>query len=294
MSATAPQDPPLVSVALICYRQERFIQRAIAGVLAQQTPFPFELVIGDDASDDHTLALIQAQVHGQPLTVRILPTPQRLGMQQNVHRTVAACQGRYVALLEGDDYWTDPNKLHHQVSFMEAHPDTALCFHPVTLLREPDPQPSGQLPSPQRCQPFSPTAALVEENFIPTSSVLLRRHLWPDFDPRFAHLGLLDWVLWWKLASLGRIGCVDRLMGVYRIHSAGVWSGAAQHRRLHDLRRMAQLIAATAPPTWRQPWRQFAAARSRELFLEALHQDHFPTALYHLIQHLLDRLQALR
>ncbi len=294
MIAAAPPAPPLVSVALICYRQERFIQRAIAGVLAQQTPFPFELVIGDDASDDRTLAIIRAQLHAHPITVRILPTPQRLGMQQNVHRTVAACRGRYVALLEGDDYWLDEKKLVHQVTFMEAHPDTALCFHPVALLREPDTQPSDQLPSPQRCQTFVPTAALVEENFIPTSSVLLQRHLWPDFDPHFAQLGLLDWVLWWKLAALGRIGCVDRLMGVYRIHSGGVWSGAAQHRRLRDLRRMALQIAATALPIWRQPWRQFAAARSRELFLEALHQDRFPPALYHLIHHLHDRLQALR
>lgn len=293
MSESAEQEVPTVSVALICYRHERFIARALEGVLAQRTDFLVELVIGDDCSEDATLAIVHERTHGHSFQVRVLPSETRLGMHQNVHRTVAACRGRYVALLEGDDYWLDENKLAIQVEFMEGRPDAALCFHPVEMREEPGESLIGELPSAHHRGVRHASEALLEENFIPTSSVLLRRSLWPDYDARFAGLGLLDWVLWWKLSLRGEISCVDRLMGAYRLHQGGIWSAAANHRRLRELRRMALIIARTCPPAWRQPWLLFAARRSRDLYYDSVQRARLDTALLYLGRYVFDRLHAL-
>jgi glycosyltransferase involved in cell wall biosynthesis len=292
MTEADEQEVPMVSVALICFRQGRFIARALEGVLAQQTDFLVELVVGDDRSEDATLAIVHERTRGHRFQVRVLPSETRLGMHQNVHRTVAACRGRYVALLEGDDYWLDENKLALQVSLMESRPEAALCFHPVEMREEPGETLIGELPGADRRSVTLAPEALLEENFIPTSSVLLRRSFWPDYDARFACLGLLDWVLWWKLSLQGAVGCVDRLMGVYRVHQGGIWSGAADDRRLRELRRMALIIARTCPPVWRQPWLLFAARRSRDLFYDSILRVRLGTALLHLVRHVFDRLHA--
>lgn len=117
---------PWVSICMITYNHGLYIQQAIESVLMQQCNFPIELVVGEDCSIDDTLQICQkfALTHPQ---IKLLPSEFNLGMSQNSIRTLNACTGKYIAILEGDDYWIDPLKLQKQVDFLEDNKDYGLC-----------------------------------------------------------------------------------------------------------------------------------------------------------------------
>mgnify|MGYP001248218371 CR=1 FL=1 len=118
---------PLVSVHMITYNHEKYIAQAIEGVLMQKTNFLFELVIGEDCSTDSTRVICKEYADRYPNIIKLLPDAgKNLGMMENAIRTTMACTGKYIALCEGDDYWTDPYKLQKQVDFLEAHNDYGL------------------------------------------------------------------------------------------------------------------------------------------------------------------------
>ncbi len=119
---------PLVSVSIIAYNQEQYIEQALDSILAQKTTFPFEVVIGDDASKDSTREICEGYVQRYPNIVRLLPKGPNLGMMKNHIRGIKACKGKYVALLESDDYWIDDYKLQKQVDALEKDEQLTACF----------------------------------------------------------------------------------------------------------------------------------------------------------------------
>ena len=118
-----------LSVLMLAYNQEAFIREALESVLAQQTTFDFEIVIGEDCSTDTTRSIIQSYQAAHPGKIRGLYRAENVGMIENFIQGYRACQGEYIAMLEGDDYWVDPCKLQKQVDFLESHPDFSICFH---------------------------------------------------------------------------------------------------------------------------------------------------------------------
>ena len=135
-AASAGQADVKVSVHMITYNHERFIAQAIEGVLMQQTDFAVELVIGEDCSTDGTRAIVRRYGERYPERIRLLLQERNLGARANALATLNACRGQYIALCEGDDYWTDPTKLQKQVDFLESHPECSLCFHRVLVVYE--------------------------------------------------------------------------------------------------------------------------------------------------------------
>src|SRR5690349_16516557 len=108
-----------VSVCMVTYNHEKFIEKAIEGVLMQETDFDVELVIGEDFSTDQTRSIIEKYQQKYPGKIIIAPSEHNLGMMKNFVNTLNTCTGEYIALCEGDDFWTDPTKLQRQVEFME-------------------------------------------------------------------------------------------------------------------------------------------------------------------------------
>src|SRR5687768_16687744 len=111
-----------VSVAMITYNHEAFVAQAIESVLMQKTDFDFELVIGEDCSTDKTREIVNGYKSKYGERIRVLLPAKNLGINRNLKQTLLACQGRYIALLEGDDYWTSSLKLQKQVNFLDTHP----------------------------------------------------------------------------------------------------------------------------------------------------------------------------
>jgi glycosyltransferase involved in cell wall biosynthesis len=117
----------MVSVCVITYNHERFIAKCLDGILSQITNFEFEIIIGDDNSLDDTRLICEmyAKRHGNK--INLLPKDKNLGVQKNLKRTLSQCNKEYVALCEGDDYWTDLNKLQKQIDFLEVNQQYSLC-----------------------------------------------------------------------------------------------------------------------------------------------------------------------
>ena len=114
---------------MITYNHEDHICDAIDGVILQKTDFEIELIIGEDYSTDNTRTFCKDYSEKYPNLIRLLPAQDRnLGMIPNFIRTLESCTGKYIALCEGDDYWTDPYKLQKQVDFLETNPEYGLCY----------------------------------------------------------------------------------------------------------------------------------------------------------------------
>ncbi len=125
-----------LSVILITYNHEKYVELALEGILAQETDFPFEVVVGDDCSTDSTRKIIEEIAKDHP-EVRFVPREHNTGKPTlNVYETTMQCTGEYLAYLEGDDFWTDPHKLQKQVDFLEDHPEYTAVTHTCRLVDE--------------------------------------------------------------------------------------------------------------------------------------------------------------
>jgi glycosyltransferase involved in cell wall biosynthesis len=125
----------LASICMITYNHENYIRQAIEGVLIQKCSFSYELIIGDDFSKDKTRLICEEYAFNYP-NIMVLPSKRNKGVSVNFLSTLSACNAKYIALCEGDDYWTDPNKLQKQVDFMEANPKYSITSHRYKILDE--------------------------------------------------------------------------------------------------------------------------------------------------------------
>ena len=219
-----PNPQMKVNVWMITYNQEAYIGQAIESVLMQKTTFPVEMVIGEDGSRDNTRAVIQDYCTRYPGRIRLLPDVGNLGMMGNMIRTLKACNAKYVAMLEGDDYWIDEHKLQKQFDFMEAHPDCSLCFH-ATEHRFPDPS-RNYLQSEYKVDTWVGLREVIlyGGSFIPTFSMFYRGEYIQDLPDWLTNAEIGDYPLGIQLALNGRVRFMADVMGVYRRQAVGAWS----------------------------------------------------------------------
>ena len=117
---------PVVSVLLITYNQQDFIEQAIESVLMQKVNFPYEIIIGEDLGPDKTRAICEEYAAKYDF-IHVLPRTKNFGVAGNWCDCAQHAQGKYMMMLDGDDYWTDPNKMQMQVDFMETHSECVVC-----------------------------------------------------------------------------------------------------------------------------------------------------------------------
>ena len=122
-----------ISVALITYNHEKYIAQCLDSILMQKGTFHLEVIVADDYSTDRTGQIVQDYQRRYPHIVVVLPQTANMGMPKNVRRCFDACSGDYIAICDGDDYWTDTYKLQKQAEFLESHPDYSLCFNAVMI-----------------------------------------------------------------------------------------------------------------------------------------------------------------
>lgn len=191
-----------INIALLTYNHAAYIQRALDSILSQKTDFPFLIIVGDDGSTDGTQAILKSYAQKFPNQIQLLLAEQNQGVFQNIYKILQACTAPYIALLEGDDYWTYPHKLQTQVDFLNQHPDYQGCFHD-TVIEIKDPQKINHYNSDFRyysqihryrkeLHPWD----LVERTIIPTSSLVFRNRNWADRLLIFRDISLsLSWAL---------------------------------------------------------------------------------------------------
>jgi glycosyltransferase involved in cell wall biosynthesis len=232
---------PLVSIVMIAFNVERYVAQAIESVLAQHPPLDIEIIIGEDGSTDRTREIVQAYARTYPKLVRLLLRDQNLGMNRNFFATWAEARGRYVALLDGDDYWTGPDKLQMQVAYLERNPCCALCFHNVTVVYEDDTPAHPfhlERPGPRLSTRIPATSSGLRElaggNFIQTASVMYRRGLVTTLPSWVLEMPTFDWPLHLLHAEHGTVDYCDRTLAAYRVHADGMWSSGLSYYRTTD------------------------------------------------------------
>jgi glycosyltransferase involved in cell wall biosynthesis len=257
---------PMVSVLMLAYNHERYLAGALDSVLMQRTSFPFEIVIGEDASTDGSRAIVQSYASRFPGVIRPLFRASNLGTGRNYADTLAHCRGKYIAYLEGDDQWTFPEKLQRQVEFLEAHPDHSLCFHDVAIIDE-----NGRETSPN-FRPITATPGaldvpdILSRNPVPTCSAMSRRSILPSLPPEFEALSLGDWPTWLLLAARGKVAYHSETWAAYRVHSAAHWSTldlGTRYLRVADFLVVISRLLGAEPHPMARSWAQLAAAREK-------------------------------
>ena len=214
----------MVSVCMITYNHESYIAQAIEGVLMQKTNFQIELVIGEDCSGDKTREICKTYKEKYPDLCKLRLQDKNIGMMDNFIENLKSCTGKYIALCEGDDYWTDPLKLQKQVDFLEQNPDYGLIFTDADHLYEK----TGKIISSydKTYRRKIPVGNVLEEllygNPYKTCSSLFKTKYVSDFctiseKAQRHHFKMGDVILWLIIAGRSKIGYLPSSTVVYRV-----------------------------------------------------------------------------
>jgi glycosyltransferase involved in cell wall biosynthesis len=234
---------PVVSILCHTYQHVNFIRDAIEGFLRQETTFPVEIIIRDDASSDGTAEIVCEYQEKYPqLILTIFHTVNQYSQGKKAFpETYAMAQGEFIALCEGDDFWTHPEKLQIQVDFMERNPQFSCCFHRTSLVDENDAIIHKEYFMPDGSE-FDFLDCLVKlKKKYATCSMVCRREAVGNPKPWFLK-SPTDMFLELQLALHGKIGFIDRNMGAYRKHGGGVWMGISPTKRILELLYRYQLL----------------------------------------------------
>lgn len=214
-----------VSVILLTYNHVKFIEQATRSILAQnldQLPGGIEIIVGEDCSKDETPNILRRLDREFPGRMTLLLRPQNLGLSRNLEDCWQRCRGRYIAILEGDDFWTDPNKLAKVVKHLDEHPEQSGCWHACHMESTVSSVSSGFLPSPFPVAPIG-VVELLEDNPLGSYSLTCyRRGLVPIFPAGHRRLACGDWLLNLMHVMHGPIGFLPELMATYRVHPKGM------------------------------------------------------------------------
>jgi len=216
---------PLVHTRTMTYMHESFIKECIEGILMQKTTFPVQVLIHDDASTDKTAEIVRSYQKKYPNLIKAyfqqentFKKPDKLERQKEFRSWRI---GKYEALCEGDDYWTDSLKLQKQVEFLESNPKYAMCFHKAKII-SPD--------YPERARYYDHVVPgdysgkeILLKWTVPTGAVVFKNHIIKNYKDLF-HPDYLygDIILFLTLAEHGKVHCLPGEMSVYRIHKGGV------------------------------------------------------------------------
>lgn len=236
---------PLVSISCITYNHESYLRQCLDSFLMQKTTFPFEIVIHDDASTDDTGNIITEYAQRYPGMIYSLIQQEnqfRKGEGSITARfNLPRCRGKYIALCEGDDYWTDEYKLQKQVDLLEQYTQATMCVglnkqyyekNGVSLIDKP--YKGKNLPLIYLDD--------TKRQYFHTSTYLIRKSTLDYVRERYLHLFLGDTAIRYLLINEGPFVLLNDVVSVYRITGTGIWSGLSHHKRYMDSYRLYKAL----------------------------------------------------
>ncbi len=257
------REPLQVSVVMVTYNHEQFIEQAIESVASQRVKFGYELIISEDYSTDRTREVIEDSKAKHPDLIRTLYSPENLNTNEVMTRAIAAAKGKYLAFLDGDDYWTDPEKLQRQVNRMERKPQLAMTYHNASHVGQ-DGEDLGKLHIRPETFEVYDLRSMLTCNPIPGASPMIRREALAKLPPWFDDFGVGDWPLYVIAALSGEIEYIDRVMCVYRIHPDGYWQRMRPKEKTANTLRLMEHFAEVLPRkyarhirAWKRYWERY-------------------------------------
>lgn len=236
---------PDVSIAMLAYNHCQYIEKAIEGVLMQQTTFSYKIIIAEDYSTDNTREIIMGYQQKYPDKFKLILQEKNVGPQQNNHDLLVNLEGKYIAALEGDDYWIDVLKLQKQLDYMEQNPEISFTFHAAKTLEN-----NGNFGTHYKHPRFFDRKTVDTRDFLQkagasfcTASAIFKKKILDRLPQWFieAHIG--DYPLMFLALENGKIGYLADEMCVYREKVKGGWTAKniSLSGRLRNFKKMVAL-----------------------------------------------------
>ncbi|MCD7925525.1 MAG: glycosyltransferase [Bacteroides sp.] len=213
----------LLSIQCLVYNHEPYLRQCLDGFIMQKTNFDYEVVVHDDASTDNSASIISEYTRRYPKLIK--PIYESENLYSRVGNKISfiineKCSGKYIALCEGDDYWTDPLKLQKQINFLEANLEYSMCFHNTIEHYEFD-EKADRIFSNVRDADYT-GLEIYERWIVPTASVVLRRNVFfsPIYKQAISNEKFIYWdiLLFLSCANEGMLRGMSDVMSVYRRH----------------------------------------------------------------------------
>lgn len=250
---------PVVSVSMITYNHEGYIEEAVRGVISQEFDLPYELVIGEDCSSDRTRQLVLQLQRKYPDIIRIITSDSNVGMVQNLIRVNNALRGEFVAFCEGDDVWIDPLKMKKQVEFLQSHPDFAICCTNVSVRDE-----IAHCPDRLLYGTLSKTEFTLDDlDYILTNmigrtvTVMYRKSAFVNPPSWFFSLPYTDMAMMLLIMQIGKMKYLNDVTAMYRIHHGGCSTSR------HESGEFAQMVLSVAEALKNHFYPKYAAVFDR-------------------------------
>ena len=251
---SSSEQGPTVTVCVTCYNQEAYIGQCLDAILAQKHDCPIEILVGDDCSTDGSARIIR-EYSRRDSRIALVERPVNLGFVANQRDLFQRARGQFVALVEGDDYWIDPDKLARQIAVMAADPEVTLCFTAGVKVSENGEKRLGvlRMGGPARELSLSEVIRAVDGR-VPTASMLMRRTALMKLPEETYKQSPIDYALQVLVGAQGRIWYDESATSAYRVLSAGSWtegmatSGEKYLRHHESLRRYHRFLKEQLGP----------------------------------------------
>lgn len=238
---------PLVSVCIQTYQHAPYIKDCLESVLNQKTNFEYEVLLGEDCSTDGTREICMKYAEQYPDKIKLFLHSRdtviyingRATGRYNFINNLKHVRGKYIAICDGDDYWSDTLKLQKQIEFLENNNDYSMCFHAVDILTKGAYVDDKEISIPEET---SSIVDLAKCNYIRTVSCVYRNNLSKNYPDIIYTAPAGDYVLHMLMAEYGKIKYFPEKMAVYRIHEGGRWSQMSRARILVNWIKVLDLL----------------------------------------------------
>ncbi|MBO4878236.1 MAG: glycosyltransferase [Ruminococcus sp.] len=219
----------LVTVLCLSYNHEKYIRTTLEGFVNQKTTFRFKVVVHDDASTDGSQDIIREYAEKYPDMFDLVLQEEnkyQQGIDFEDEYMFPRVEGKYVAVCEGDDYWTDPEKLQLQVDYMEKHPDCSLCVHNTDKIAEDGSSLGLNFNKSKKEKDYTVNDIILAEpnSYFHFSSFMWRAETMKRKNEAFSMGGIGDYPMKLYFGTLGYIHYIPRTMSCYRMNAVGSWS----------------------------------------------------------------------
>jgi glycosyltransferase involved in cell wall biosynthesis len=265
---------PYLGIFMVSYNHEKYIEQAIESVMMQETTFTYKLFIGEDCSTDNTrqVCLKMKQKYADRIDLNF--NEKNLGSSLNVatfFQKIKTSGIKYAAILDGDDYWVDKNKIQKQVDILNQNTDCSICFSNAFVLNEN----TGELLADSDPSPVRTGLKLFLDTGKPriTCTSLLRADLFPNPMPGwFSKILKQDWAIFVMLIAQGDAYYLNDITSVYRVHGGGLIKSTAQVRLEENSVFLVENLL------------QYFAPKHQQLFGQVLTWNYFHLAFIYLDQ----------
>lgn len=273
--AAASRSRPLVSICCITYNHAPYIRSALDGFLMQQTDFTYEILIHDDASTDGTALIIREYAARYPHIIKPILRQEnqyQRGISNISIFNFPRAAGRYIAMCEGDDYWTDPGKLQKQVEYLKSHPDCSLCFHSSKIISVDGSRTEGLMRPYRESKRVEPEEIVDKTSGYPTASLVFPAWIVKELPGYYLDCPVGDIPMQLMMAQAGYAYYMDEPMCVYRVGVSSSWTslmkrGDYENKQKRYCAQMGEMYRAFDRATDGRFHEQAVSAATRIYFL---------------------------